>query len=259
MVIDEVVRGSEVLDASWDAPCDVPWDMDGVVPWDAADAGIVEGYPVRVLLDHLLTLAPDAFVMAALAGVDRAALSDGDAVAFLQVHQRVAGWWAAVRFEAIIPAAALEPLIEEFTLLVPGSQEERVIRIADVRREELGAALRLPAATAQDHIDTARLLAGPLAATAVALSAGEITDRHVAVIVEAAERLPGRHQRDDTACAQFTAACAELERRVLPTARRGDGVDDPRRGAAGGAGDRRGRGTPPAPRSPLHQGRVRRR
>ncbi|MBK9739974.1 MAG: DUF222 domain-containing protein [Actinobacteria bacterium] len=180
----------------------------------------VDGLTPAELLGMLAGMRPSALVLDALMTIDRVALSDVDAVAFLQVHQRVAAWWAAVGLEAIIPAAAAEPLIEEFTLLVPGSEEERRIRIADVRREELGAALRLPAATAQDRIDTARLLAGPLAATAAALAAGAVTDRHVAVIVEAAGRLPGRGMRDDTERAAFTTACADLERRVLPTAAR---------------------------------------
>ena len=180
----------------------------------------VDGLTPGELLGVLAGMRPSALVLDALMTIDRAGLSDVDAVAFLQVHQRVAAWWASVGLEAIIPAAAAEPLIEEFTLLVPGSDEERRIRIADVRREELGAALRLPAATAQDHIDTARLLAGPLAATAAALAAGEITDRHVAAIVEAAGRLPGRWMRDDTERAAFTSSCADLERRVLPTAAR---------------------------------------
>ncbi|MBK9739696.1 MAG: DUF222 domain-containing protein [Actinobacteria bacterium] len=180
----------------------------------------VDGLTPGGLLGMLAGMRPSALVLDALMTIDRAALSDVDAVAFLQVHQRVAAWWAAVGLEAVIPAAAAEPLVEEFTLLVPGSDEERRIRIADVRREELGAALRLPAATAQDRIDTARLLAGPLAATAAALAAGEVTDRHVAVIVEAAGRLPGRGMRDDTERATFTAACADLQARVLPTARK---------------------------------------
>ena len=180
----------------------------------------VDGLTPGELLGVLAGMRPSALVLDALMTIDRAGLSDVDAVAFLQVHQRVAAWWASVGLEAVIPAATAEPLIEEFTLLVPGSDEERRIRIADVRREELGAALRLPAATAQDHIDTARLLAGPLAATAAALAAGEITDRHVAAIVEAAGRLPGRWMRDDTERAAFTSSCADLERRVLPTAAR---------------------------------------
>ncbi|MBK9740295.1 MAG: DUF222 domain-containing protein [Actinobacteria bacterium] len=196
----------------------------GVAPDRVVDDPVlvdfVDGLTPGELLGMLAGMRPSSLVLDALMTIDRAALSDVDAVAFLQVHQRVAAWWAAVGLEAVIPAAAAEPLIEEFTLLVPGSDEERTIRIADVRREELGAALRLPPATAQDHIDTARLLAGPLAATAVALAAGEITDRHVAVIVEAAGRLPGRGMRDDGDRATFTSCCADLERRVLPTARK---------------------------------------
>ncbi|MBK9738651.1 MAG: DUF222 domain-containing protein [Actinobacteria bacterium] len=196
----------------------------GVAPDRVVDDPVlvdfVDGLTPGELLGVLAGMRPSALVLDALMTIDRAALSDVDAVAFLQVHQRVAAWWASVGLEAVIPAAAAEPLVEEFTLLVPGSEEERRIRIADVRREELGAALRLPAATAQDRIDTARLLAGPLAATAAALAAGEVTDRHVAVIVEAAGRLPGRAMRTDTERATFTAACVDLERRVLPTAAR---------------------------------------
>ncbi|MBK9739639.1 MAG: DUF222 domain-containing protein [Actinobacteria bacterium] len=196
----------------------------GVAPDRVVDDPVlvdfVDGLTPGELLGVLAGMRPSALVLDALMTIDRAALSDVDAVAFLQVHQRVAAWWASVGLEAVIPAAAAEPLVEEFTLLVPGSEEERRIRIADVRREELGAALRLPAATAQDHIDTARLLAGPLAHTAAALAAGEITDRHVAVIVEAAGRLPGRWMRDDTERAAFAAACADLQSRVLPTAAR---------------------------------------
>ena len=138
----------------------------GVAPDRVVDDPVlvdfVDGLTPGELLGVLAGMRPSALVLDALMTIDRAALSDVDAVAFLQVHQRVAAWWASVGLEAVIPAAAAEPLVEEFTLLVPGSEEERRIRIADVRREELGAALRLPAATAQDRIDTARLLAGPL-------------------------------------------------------------------------------------------------
>jgi hypothetical protein len=74
---------------------------------------------------------------------------------------------------------------------------------------------------AQDRIDTARLLAGPLADTKTALDAGRVTDRHVAVIVNQARRLPGFWMRDDTEVEEFTAACAVLQARVLPVAARG--------------------------------------
>ena len=173
------------------------------------------------VLGLLVDVEPSAMVMCLLMSIDRTRLSDSEAVTFLQVHQRLGAWWAAVGLDAVLPAASAEPLVEEFTVLVPDSGEERTIRIADVRREELACALRLPAALAQQRIDTARLLAGPLAATGDALAVGDVTERHVAVVVEAAGRLPGRWMRDPQETEAFTAGCAELQRRVLPTARRG--------------------------------------
>ncbi len=173
------------------------------------------------VLALLVDVEPSPWVMSMLCSIDRSRLSDTEAVAFLQVHQRLMGWLAAIGLDAVLPAASAEPLVEEFTVLVPDSDEERTIRIADVRREELACALRLPASVAQARIDTARLLSGPLAATGEALAVGDVTERHVAVVVEAAGRLPGRWMRDNTERAAFTAACAELQRRVLPTACRG--------------------------------------
>ncbi len=149
------------------------------------------------VLALLVDVEPSAWVMSTLCSIDRSRLSDVEAVAFLQVHQRLTAWLAAIGLDAVLPAASIEPLVEEFTVLVPDSDEERTIRIADVRREELACALRLPASTSQHLIDTARLLAGPLAATGDALAVGDVTERHVAVIVEAAGRLPGRWLRDD--------------------------------------------------------------
>ncbi|MDI1288607.1 MAG: DUF222 domain-containing protein, partial [bacterium] len=70
------------------------------------------------------------------------------------------------------------------------------------------AALRWSPVTAQHRIDTARLLAGPLRPTHEALALGEITSGHVAVLVEAAGRVP-EDRLDD------------LQRRLLPVARRG--------------------------------------
>jgi hypothetical protein len=85
----------------------------------------------------------------------------------------------------------------------------------------LQVAALVAAAEPEPRIDAARLLAGPLAATHEALSLGEITMGHVRVVVEQACRLPGRWMRDDAETATFTAACGELQRRVLPNAKRG--------------------------------------
>lgn len=155
-------------------------------------------------------LEPGPFVMSVLLMIDRSAMSGDDAVTFLQVHERVASWWSAVQAEALVAAASPERMVEEFTLLDrrPGHDEERSIRIEDAVREEVAAALRWSTATTQHRIDTARLLSGPLVATADALAMGEISTGHVAVIVEAAGRVP-----DDR--------LADLQRRMLPVARRG--------------------------------------
>ena len=67
--------------------------------------------------------------------------------------------------EVLVAAASPERMVEEYTLLVPGSDEERTVRIEDAVREEVAAAVRWSPSTAQQRIDTARLLAGPLAAT----------------------------------------------------------------------------------------------
>jgi hypothetical protein len=173
------------------------------------------------LLARVVDVAPGPLVWSVLLMVDPARLSPQDAVTYLQVHERVTSWWASRQVEAVVAAASPRALIEEFALLVQGSDEEVLIRVEDAIREELGSAVRVSPATAQHRIDAARLLAGPLAGTHLALSRGEVSTGHVAVIVEQACRLPGRWRRDEHETAVFEAACRELERRVLPTARKG--------------------------------------
>jgi hypothetical protein len=173
------------------------------------------------LLAAVVDDEPGLMVMSALLMVDRAALGPGDAITWVQIHERVTAWWASLQVAALVAAAEPEPRIDEFMLLVTDSDEVRLIRIADVAREELALAVRVAPATAQDRIDAARLLAGPLAATHEALSRGEISTGHVAVMVEHACRLPGRWMRDEAETATFTTACSELQCRVLPTARKG--------------------------------------
>ena len=175
----------------------------------------------RELLEFVELMTPGAAVMVALESIDRASLSDEDAVLFLQLHQRVAAWWSGVGLSATVAAVAGEPVVDEYLIPVGESDEQRVIRIRDARREELAAALRLSPTASQQQIDTARLLAGPLAATKAALDAGAITERHVMVIVNQARVLPGSWMRDDAETAAFTAACDRFQARVLPVAARG--------------------------------------
>ncbi len=171
------------------------------------------------LLESVADMEPGLLAMSVLMMIDPSQLDAEDAITFLQAHERISAWWASVQARAIVAAASPERLVDEFTLLDPRPEhdEERTIRIEDAVREELAAAVRWSPAMAQDRIDSARLLAGPLRATHESLSLGEITSGHVSVIVEAACRLPGRF--DDAE--QFEAACSRLQDRVLPCARRG--------------------------------------
>ena len=191
------------------------------------------------LLAQVIDLEPGPLAMSVLLMIDRSRLSSCDAVTFLQVHERLTSWWASVQADAIVAAANPEPLVEEYTILEPhvDRAHERTLRIHDAIREEISSALRWAPATAQSRIDSARLLVGALASTGHALSLGEISTGHAAVLVEAARRLPGylaaetvagshaevdgdsgevRRQRE-----AFTAACTHLQERVLPVARRG--------------------------------------
>jgi hypothetical protein len=173
------------------------------------------------LLARVVDVAPGPLVWSVLLMVDPARLSPEDAVTYVRVHERIGSWWAARQVDAIVAAASPHALVEEFAVLVRGSDEEVLIRVEDVVREELGSAVRVSPVTAQHRIDAARLLAGPLADTHLALSLGEISTGHVAVVVEQACRLPGRWMRDEHETAEFTRGCRELQRRVLPVARRG--------------------------------------
>ena len=124
-------------------------------------------------------------------------LSPEDAVAYLQVHERCRSWWESQQVPAMVAAAEAAPRVDEYRLLVQGSDEERLVRVEDAIREELACALRMSASTMQAEIDTTRLLAGPLAETGRAWELGQVTRRHVAVIADAVRRLPGCWMRDD--------------------------------------------------------------
>ena len=191
-----------------------------------------------VILNHVCDLEPGLLVQSALAMLDPAALSPGDAVRYLQVHDRVASWWASLQSAALVAAAGRTPSHEEFVLLDRLCYTEREVRIAERARDEVAAALRWGSVTAQARIDQARLLVGPLESTQVALSLGEITSVHVRVIADAAQRLSTWHSleqaihnasRKDTpenqesiakAQSTFDSDCAALQSRVLPIARR---------------------------------------
>lgn len=175
------------------------------------------------LLAEISDMEPCSLGMSVLLMIDRSKLTAEDAITFLQVHERVAAWWASFQTDALVAAASPERMVEEFTLLDPrpDHDEERTIRIEDAVREEVAAALHWSPATTQSRIDTARLLAGPLRETNEALALGDITTGHVAAIVEEVRRLPGFWRRTEDERTEFASACASLESAVLPVARRG--------------------------------------
>ncbi len=164
---------------------------------------------------------PGPMLLSVLLMVDRSTLDPDDAVHYLQLHDRVASWWSGLQTEALVAAASPAPRITEHEVLDPrpGYDETRLIRIEDEVREEVSSALRLPPATAQRRIDTARLLDRALPATREALATGDVTPAHVSVIVEAAHRISGRWSTNEGEREAFEVACRELEFRVLPTAR----------------------------------------
>ncbi len=190
-----------------------------------------------VILDRVCDLEPGLFVQSVLEMLDPAALSPRDALRYLQVHDRVTSWWASRQSAALIAAAGTTPTVEQFVLLDRLSNTEREVRIAELARDEVAAALRWGPMSTQSRIDQARLLAGPLASTQTALSLGEITAVHVRLITEAAQRLSTwdaldhaihNANRKDTPQNQraltqarlaFTADCVVLQQGVLPTAR----------------------------------------
>jgi len=138
----------------------------------------------------------------------------------------------ALQAEVLVEIASPDRQVEDFVLLDATTDDQRRIRIEDFTREEISAALRWSPSMANARIESARLLVGPLREVKDALMAGEIAPAHVTVFVEHAGRLPGAVDRfrfgpdgepDERAVearSEFAASCAELTRRVLPTARR---------------------------------------
>ena len=84
----------------------------------------------RELLASVADVEPGPFAMAILLMIDRSRLTADDAITFLQVHERVTSWWAAIQAEALVAAATPERMVDEFTILEPDSSrdEERTIR-----------------------------------------------------------------------------------------------------------------------------------
>ena len=182
------------------------------------------------LLSELSCMEPGLLVMSLLRSVAVEGLSPDDAVTYLQIHERCRSWWEAQQVPVMVAAAEIEPRIDEYRLLIPQRDEASLIEIQDLIREELSCAMRVSASVMQHEIDMARLLTGPLALTWRSWELGQITRRHVAVMVEAVGRLPGFLMGNDTERAEFTVACEQFQQRVLTRAIKGT-VADTRRAA----------------------------
>ena len=182
------------------------------------------------LLAELSCMEPGLLVMSLLRSIAVEGLSPDDAVSFLQIHDRCRSWWEAQQVPVMVAAAEIEPRIDEYRLLLPERDEASLIKIQDLIREELSCAMRVSASVMQHEIDMARLLTGPLAPTWRSWELGQITRRHVAVMVEAVGRLPGSLMGNDTERAEFTVACEQFQQRVLTRAIKGT-VADTRRAA----------------------------
>lgn len=63
-----------------------------------------------VILDQVCDVEPGLFVASILEMLDPASLSARDAVRYLQVHERVASWWASRQSVALVAAAGRGPL-----------------------------------------------------------------------------------------------------------------------------------------------------
>ena len=179
-------------------------------------------------LDELLAEPPGSDVVAALASLDRAALSPDDGVTVAIIADRAMSWLSSLQDEAILAAGSGHTQVQELLVLDPRPDRfgETRLRIEDVIREEIAAATRWSLNHAHDRLVRARLLAAGLPRTRQAQAAGRISPAHVQALVQQARRLPFAAEvlaggATGAQRAAFTHACEEFEKRVLPAAERG--------------------------------------
>ena len=171
-------------------------------------------------LDAIKSLRVGPIAMTQLAAIDVGSLTGSEAITYLQIHDRIASWWAAHQVPALVRAAGTDQHVDSVVLYdnVLGFDARGSVTIVDAVREEIAAAMRWSPSTAQHRIDSARLLAGPLAETHRALTEGSVTPQHVELIVTAAQRFEGAWSTNKAARELFDQHCQALESRVLPTA-----------------------------------------
>ena len=147
----------------------------------------------EVVLDRVLAAGPGVEALRLLTLLDPGTLGEFERVQYLQVVAAQAAWVAALEQQALVAVAGP---------VAPASSV-----VADPVREEVAAALRLSAGTAQARIDVARDLHARLPGTRAALASGRVSYRHAAALSEATAPLT-------------PAQAGEVETRVLPRAGR---------------------------------------
>ena len=136
-----------------------------------------------------------------LAAIDVMDLDETGRVDLLAAWEKQNGYMQAKQFEILLGVAGDKP---------GGSEESIWDGVDQSEREEVGIALRLAPATAQDRIDVARALNNHLHQVRDALATGEISLAHANVIARETWRvIDDGIDRD---------ALAELERRVIAQA-----------------------------------------
>ncbi len=126
----------------------------------------------------ILEVEPSARTIAALAEIDPLRLSPSARIDYLSACERQLAWVQGLINRALIAVAGVE--VQESNRAMP----EAWRGVDDAPRDEIAAALRLSAASAQRQIDTARTLHKHLPAVRKALECGEIAPAHARVIVE---------------------------------------------------------------------------
>jgi hypothetical protein len=168
----------------------------------SADVRWLPVAPTADALALLVSAAPGAAAIGALASIDPASLDAEARVLYLQAWERQHAWLCAQQQVAIAAVAGPEPL-----------------GVDDWSREEVAVGLGLSVRSAQHRIHVARMLTEHLTATMAQLSAGRISWRHALVMVDECARL-SRDQRAAVEAAVLDRAPSQTVAQFARTVRR---------------------------------------
>jgi len=153
----------------------------------------------------ILDAEPGAGALAALVQIDPLRLSRVARIDYLTACERQLAWVQSLINRALIAVAGVE--VQESNRALP----EAWRGVDDAPRDEVAAALRLSAGSAQRQIDTARTLHKYLPAVQRALECGEIAPAHARVIVEESAVLFKTGAKPEVVAAIETRALAYAE------------------------------------------------